>query len=479
MVLPSLSSRSEWDLAEKLGIPNVVWGPHPSLATYGTKAGSREIFKQAIEILKSRHGRSAHRIADGVENVTSINGVVDAVDNLILKNHSLRDVVVKINEGTGGLGMVFVDVSQWQRLSHLERVGYMGNLLGSIMIGNKDKRSFTELIAKQGGVVEEFVDFRDATFPSAQGEVFPGQKVVVYSTHEQILIDDKDFVGTEFPANNAYRADLAEFVRIVGELLAKQGAIGRYAVDFAVPRRHSPQGPYHVYDMEINLRMGGTTHTYSAATLLTGATYDEARGMLKLKDGSEVVYSSMDHDVRRNLVGMRATEFYRFFDSAKYKSILYNPETRTGVLFHLIPAVEFSGNVGYTILGGNKQQVREIKEVLRERLNQLEREYMLGIPGRYEVRVHDADARDDRSVGARVTTMRKARIFDELLHGKYAHIQFNRDSGGVIFHPRGYTVVSSMGQTLAAGDFEKTVQAQVDALMADFRAQVLLETIQH
>jgi hypothetical protein len=56
-------------------------------------------------------------------------------------------------------------------------------------------------------------------------------------------------------------------VHDVGVELARNGAMGRFAVDFVVSRQSSVDS-WDVYGLEINLRKGGTTHTLGVVRLL-------------------------------------------------------------------------------------------------------------------------------------------------------------------------------------------------------------------
>ena len=46
----------------------------------------------------------------------------------------------------------------------------------------------------------------------------------------------------------------------IGERLATEGALGRFALDFVVKRDDA--GDWSAYAIELNLRKGGTTHPF-------------------------------------------------------------------------------------------------------------------------------------------------------------------------------------------------------------------------
>ena len=101
------------------------------------------------------------------------------------------------------------------------------------------------------------------------------------------------YLGCRFPARPEYRLDIQERARRVGEVLAADGVIGAFGIDFVlVPGSAAAQPPrgwrvgsggrehYDIYLSEINLRMGGTTHPFWMARLVTGGVYDPSTRQL-------------------------------------------------------------------------------------------------------------------------------------------------------------------------------------------------------
>ena len=58
----------------------------------------------------------------------------------------------------------------------------------------------------------------------------------------------------------------------IGERLAHEGVLGRFAIDFVVMR--SGEGSWTTYAIELNLRKGGTTHPFLTLQFLTSAEYN-------------------------------------------------------------------------------------------------------------------------------------------------------------------------------------------------------------
>ena len=101
------------------------------------------------------------------------------------------------------------------------------------------------------------------------------------------------YFGCHFPADAEYAERLAAEALKVGRRLAREGAIGRAAVDFVAVKRGALWRPYAV---EINLRCGGTTHPLFA---LTGADRRRVRAARRPSTGRRYGdikrYAATDH----------------------------------------------------------------------------------------------------------------------------------------------------------------------------------------
>src|SRR5437763_2975620 len=103
--------------------------------------------------------------------------------------------------------------------------------------------------------------------PSVHLLISPSGAVEVVSNHDQILggYHDQVYLGCRFPARAEYRLDIQERARRVGAVLAADGVIGAFGIDFVlVP---DGRGGHDINLSEINLRMGGTTHPFLMARL--------------------------------------------------------------------------------------------------------------------------------------------------------------------------------------------------------------------
>ena len=78
----------------------------------------------------------------------------------------------------------------------------------------------------------------------------------------------------------------------VAQVLADRGAMGRFATDFvSVP---DGRGGWSHYAIEVNLRMGGTTHPFLTLKFLTDGTYDSESGQYLSQTGTPKYYFASD-----------------------------------------------------------------------------------------------------------------------------------------------------------------------------------------
>jgi len=331
----------ERDLALALDAP--MNGTDPALRALGTKSAGRKLFRAA-----------GVPTPPGVEDVNTPEAVVAAIGRLRAANPGLSGVVVKLDDSVSGDGNVvvrFEDLAPDDEPATAELV----------------RRSLPDWYVatlEDGGVVEELVVGDDFCSPSGQGELRPDAVVDVLATHDQRLggDDGQVFEGCTFPARSPYAGTIASHVRAVGEALCRAGAVGRFAVDFAVVRRGAS---WEVYALEINLRKGGTTHPFGVSRLLTGGRYDvESEGLL-LSDGTTRCYGATDNLVDPAWRDRSADETRRRLAAA---GVEYDRAERTGVIPHLLDCLPIDGRMGYTAIGRSREHVQELEQRLEDAL---------------------------------------------------------------------------------------------------------------
>ena len=223
----------EMGLAARLGIP--VIGSEPELQSLCTKSGARRLA-----------GKIGVPIPPGCEDLGSLSDVEAALDSLGPQHPR---VIVKLNDGFGGLGNVVVDSSQ-PGVPLRERSVRFGDPLD-------DWDLFAEKLVRAGGVVEAMVGKGALASPSAQLYISPEGDASVISTQDQIMggPTGQTCIGCAGPASLRYRHTITRHATTVGRALADAGVWGFVGVDFlAEPASYGSR----VYLGEINLRMGAT-----------------------------------------------------------------------------------------------------------------------------------------------------------------------------------------------------------------------------
>jgi hypothetical protein len=142
----------------------------------------------------------------------------------------------------------------------------------------------------------------------------------------------------------------------IGKVLAAKGVVSRFGVDFLVTREDDAL-PWKAWALEINLRMGGTTHPYLALQFLTGGQLDAETGLFHSPRGSPKFYRATDNlrsDTFRGLLPEDLIEIVTI------NSLHYSHNSESGVLFHLVGALSEYGKLGMTAIGNTREEVETI-----------------------------------------------------------------------------------------------------------------------
>ena len=324
---------AERDLAVALDVP--MNGTDPSHWRLATKSESRRLFRAVGVPLPA-----------GVEGVASVGEVAAAVTDLLAADPALPGVVVKLDASVAGDGNVVL-----RRRELDEAGGAMDQLVARAL-----PDWYVEVL-RQGGIVEALVDGEGYCSPSGQAVVEPDGTVEVLATHDQRLggPNGQVFEGCSFPARGAYAGTIAQHVRTVGEALRERGVIGRFSVDFAAIHR---DGAWDLRALEINLRKGGTTHTFGVTRLLTGGRYDVEANALLLADGSARCYGATDNLVDDTWQGRPPQDVRARLLEA---GLAYDHVTAAGVVPHLLDCLEVDGRMGYTAIARTPDEVADLE----------------------------------------------------------------------------------------------------------------------
>jgi hypothetical protein len=350
------STPLERKLAVLLDVP--LNGVDPSLTHLGTKSGSRKVFREAGVDLPL-----------GLEDLHDQKQVEESLQELRSRRPGLKKAVIKLNESFSGEGNAlfrYPDGDSRQALRDaLPRVEFS--------VASETPEAYFDKFARMGGIVEEFIEAPEKHSPSSQLRISPGGEVMAISTHDQILggPSGQVFLGCSFPAHDEYRMKIQAAGIAIGEVLAAHGVVSRLAIDFLVHRR-GPDEEWKVSALEINLRMGGTTHPYLALQFLTGGSLDPATGLFFSPTGHAKYYKATDNLHSECYRGLLPEDLVEILTVNK---LHYSHGSESGVLFHLIGALSEFGKLGMTTIANSHP---EVDELYRRTLDVLDRETQFG-----------------------------------------------------------------------------------------------------
>jgi len=328
----------EKKLALKLDLP--IYGSDPELACWGSKSGSRKIFKEAGIDLPA-----------GSEDLKSAGDITEALAELKKQKPEIKRAVVKLNEGFSGEGNAIFD---FRGASESGLKPWIAERLPDLSFEAHGMTfdAYLEKIQLMGGIVEEFVEGETKRSPSAQFRVDPTGKLEVISTHDQVLggSNSQVFLGCRFPADAAYRLDIQDLGFRAAKVLASKGVLGRFGIDFI----SVPEGSgWRHYAIEINLRKGGTTHPFLMLQFLTEGSYDSKTGLFLTAAGKPCSYYSSDNLHEEHYRGLTPSDL---IDIAATKGLHFNAATQEGVVFHLIGALSEFGKLGVLAIGDTDEK---------------------------------------------------------------------------------------------------------------------------
>lgn len=336
------STPLERKLAVLLDVP--LNGLDPELQYYGTKSGSRRVFREAGVPLPA-----------GFEDLRDEDDLTKALVELRRSRPGIQRAVVKLNESFSGEGNAVVTYAP-------SPDGDVAAALSAMALPTEGDTyaSYLGELQRMGGVVEEYIEAAEKHSPSVQLRTSPHGEVLPISTHDQILggPHGQTYLGCRFPAHDDYRLAMSAMAERVGAVLASKGVVSRFGVDFLASRQ-KPGDPWQLSALEINLRLLGTTHPFLALSFLTGGQLDRASGQFISIGGRPKFYRATDNlrlDRYRSLVPED------LLDIVTERRLHYSQRTECGVLFHLIGAVSEFGKLGVTAIGNDAGEADALYE---------------------------------------------------------------------------------------------------------------------
>lgn len=335
------STPLERKLAVLLGIP--LNGVDPALRHLGTKSGSRKVFREA-----------GVPLPEGFEDLRTLHDVEEALLELHRRRPGLRKAVVKLDDSFSGEGNALFRypdrVDRDSVREAMERFEYA--------VSWETNVDYFARFERMGGIVEEFLEGDHKTSPSVQLRVDPHGAVIPISTHDQVLggTSGQVFLGCLFPAASEYRLKIQDEAMKIGAVLARQGVMSRLAVDFLATRKEGTD-EWVTHALEINLRMGGTTHPYLALQFITGGQIDPGTGLFFSPRGIPKYYRATDNLKSEAYRGLLPEDLIEILT---INGLHYSHNTESGVLFHLIGALSQYGKIGVTAIGNSREEVEHL-----------------------------------------------------------------------------------------------------------------------
>jgi hypothetical protein len=346
-LMPFNVTDAELEVAERLELP--LFGPMPEQVWHGTKSGSRQIATQAdVPVL------------EGYEDLRSTADVDVAIGKLRQLPQPPDGVVLKLNYGFSGQGTAIIDCADFEPPTQSQPTMFCGD--------GETWESYGSKIRGEGAIVERLLTHELIASPSVQIRIFPDGTPTVISTHDQVLGGEHNqvYLGCRFPASDRYRTEITACAQRVATRLAERGVIGLFGMDFLVHRNGSPDS-LQVSLAEINLRLGGTTHPYVMAQLLTRSSYDAASGELIDPTGTPVCYVASDNIKQPNLIGVEPRTVLDAIDRA---GLAFDPTTGIGATVHLLGALTEHGKMGALCVARDldvaEEMYRDVTRVLDE-----------------------------------------------------------------------------------------------------------------
>lgn len=345
-LVPYSTTEAERDLAVRLGIP--MYGADPRHFPLGTKSGARKIFAE--------EGVS-HPL--GVEDLHTLPEMAQAIADMRRRKPAIRRIVAKLNEGVSGAGNANIDLTDVPAPGSPDELPALARAIDGMQFesARMTTPAFAAKLAAHGGIVEELISGREFRSPSAQLRITPLGEVEALSTHDQMLggPSGQAYLGCRFPASPDYAQTIMAEAMKVGRRLAREGVLGRFALDFVTVRNERDE--WEAYAIEINLRKGGTTHPYLTLQFLTDGHYDADAGVFRTPHGEPKCFVASDHV---HNVKYRAFTHHDLFDIVARHGLHFDQSRQTGVVLHMVNGVGEQGALGLTAVANTRDEAEAL-----------------------------------------------------------------------------------------------------------------------
>ena len=128
-------------------------------------------------------------------------------------------------------------------------------------------------------------------------------------------------------------------------MLAQQGVLGRFALDFVGA---GPTAGGRPTRSRSTCDKGGTTHPFLTLQFLTDGQYDADSSRFLTPTGDERHLVATDHFADESLKGLRLADL---FDLVAVSGMHFDQARERGVVFHMMSGITELGGVGMTAVG--------------------------------------------------------------------------------------------------------------------------------
>lgn len=307
---------------------------------WGSKSGSRVLFRDC---------GVPHPMGSYSSDYTAT-ALATTLSGLLIPSRAA--FVVKLNQGVSGLGNAYLCFTPEfiTGLSPGSRVELITEYLIMHLkpCSGEAPEHFLKLLAVHGGIVEQFMEGEHPSSPSAQGYIHGDGKVVLVSTHEQMLAGQV-YKGCVFPASESYRGVITQHCMTVGHMLWSKGARGHYGVDYLV-YDHT-----RVCAIEVNLRQLGTTHPMTTLSMLVeGYLTPQGQYSTVQYPGQYRCYVATDTLQKHRYEGLTPEDILQVTD------ITWDKASGTGTVVHLLNCVSMYGKLGMVCIGTSVEHAKSM-----------------------------------------------------------------------------------------------------------------------
>jgi hypothetical protein len=346
-LVPYNTTPLERDVALALDLP--MYGADPRFSPFGTKSGCRRLFAE-----------EGVRHPIGFEDLHTFDELVDATLRLRGERPTVSQVIVKLNEGVSGAGNAVVDLAGLSAPGGRDERDEVARRLRSMRFERADTslEAYLDKLDERGGIIEERIYGTEIRSPSVQLRVTPTGDVELLSTHDQLLggPSGQRYIGCRFPAHVSYARAISADAVIIGRRLAREGVLGRFAIDFVVVK--DQHGTWTPYAIELNLRKGGTTHPFLTLQFLTDGRYQPTTALFLTPAGREKHLVATDHFESPMLRGLSLDDL---FDIVARHGLHFDQSRQSGIVFHMISCLTEHGRVGLTAVGDTPDHADAIR----------------------------------------------------------------------------------------------------------------------